>query len=575
MTNLNTKSANGDENECRANALTAFLLQLDDTNKNERIHNNLAIGCQQAHLVKFFTAKNYSSSARVATAGMRAFCNDEEITALGFLWDKNQKIFKPNLDQKLLDDGVYLVPLINADNQIFGLQFFTDPDAKPQLLTAATSATNDDIAPATSDEQQLGLTYAELARLQLPEREEVVFGLARGEVGTFNAITNSGKTTLLRNAMVCACTRREFEPLGKFELARRVAFLDFEDSLTFLKRDLSVMLERLPPECKARFDDNALLICDVRIGDEDLSLSNYAHLAQVTKRLQLFQPDLIIIDTISSAFSIRNENDNAEVRKFVMRPLRHLAKDCNAALIAAHHISGKNEDGATREAAHKGRGASSFGDLSRVVFNLERDSVKDAVVLSCAKIKGKKFTDTILKLDAEIRWFTVEGESRKVTNYELLLEMFDDHKPHSTKDAIAEMDGVLSERSVKTMLNDAVRRGDLEKTGHGIYRKCNSAITYRDCTIALSDNHQQKQQLSGDSEQSEKAVVALSESVKNAEFNVQANGNLFAVALPRPEPDFELGSEEPAATVICWCCGSEWSAETARCSNCDSELIPF
>jgi RecA-family ATPase len=239
--------------------------------------------------------------------------------------------------------------------------------------------------------------------------------LGRGEVGMVNAVNNAGKTTLLRNLMVSLCTGRAYAPLGNFSLPKRVAFLDFEDTLTFLRQDLRVMLAACSGSEQARFSDNALLVCEARLDDEDLSLSKQYHFFTVTERLHGFAPDLIIVDTIASAFQIRNENDNAEVRAFITRPLKQLAKDCNAALLAAHHIGkAKAEEGQTREASHKGRGASSFADMARLVLNLEKDNINDTVILSCAKVKGQKFADTILRLNLATRWFASQG--RQITN---------------------------------------------------------------------------------------------------------------------------------------------------------------
>lgn len=319
--------------------------------------------------------------------------------------------------------------------------------------------------------ENLGFTFGQLSNLDLPPREEIIFGLGRGEVGMLNAVNNAGKTTLLRNLMISLCTGKPFPPFGNFNLPKRVAFLDFEDSLEFLRSDLSKMLSGFADAGKARVNDNALLICDVRINDEEMSLSKSYHLFQITNRLKSFAPDLIIVDTISSAFQIRNENDNAEVRRFITRPLKMLAKDCNAALLSAHHIGkAKLEEGQTREASHKGRGASSFADMSRLVLNLEKDSIDDTIKLVCAKVKGSKFNDLKMKLNLEDRWFEAIGEIKELTNYEFIIEMFSDNKEYSTKEVVEEFKGVMSERLIKSNLNEAIKHKDLKKVRHGIYQ---------------------------------------------------------------------------------------------------------
>ncbi len=48
--------------------------------------------------------------------------------------------------------------------------------------------------------------------------------------------------------------------------------------------------------------------------------------------------------------------------------------------------------------------------------------------------------------------------------------MFSDGKEYSTKDVVEEFDGVMSERLLKSNLNQAVKRGDLMKVRHGFYQ---------------------------------------------------------------------------------------------------------
>jgi hypothetical protein len=334
---------------------------------------------------------------------------------------------------------------------------------------AQTAETEDE----TNEFEKIGFTYGELIKLDLPAREEICFGLGRGEVGLLNSVNNAGKTTLLRNLMISLGIGKPFPPFGNFSLPKRVAFLDFEDTLSFLRRDLSVMLANFSDLEKSRFNDNALLICEYADGQgEDLSLSKLQHLGVLTENLIKFAPDLIIVDTISSAFQIRDENNNAEVRRFIMRPLKQLAKDVGAAVIATHHIGKpKIEEGQTKEASFRGRGASSFADMARLVLNLEKDSVDQTVTLVCAKVKGAKFTDLKFKLNLETRWFESQGECREVTNYSLLLEMFADGREYSTKEVVDEFNGVMSVRNTKSYLNKAVENKDLEKVRHGIYQK--------------------------------------------------------------------------------------------------------
>lgn len=345
-------------------------------------------------------------------------------------------------------------------------------------------------SPRTKN-NNFGLTYKELLRVTIAEREEIICGLGRGEIGLLNASTDVGKTTLLRNVIISLCVGRAFDPLVKAGPPRRVALLDFEDTRSYLRQDLKRMTSTLSSAEQELFANNALIFCDERDAeDRDLSLSDREHLRQITQRLKDFDPDLIGVDTTSKGFRINNENDNSEVIDSVMRPLRRLAQDCNAALIALHHVGkSRSEEGQIREASHKGRGASAFADQSRIVLNLSRDNVdRNSVVLSCAKLKGKKFDNVLLRLDPQVRWFSRQGTRLEPTPYEMLLEIFSDGEEHTTQEVKVELDGLVSERSVKRLLKEGVDRSDLFKVKHGIYKKMPEGEAYKDDTSALTES---------------------------------------------------------------------------------------
>ncbi len=88
-------------------------------------------------------------------------------------------------------------------------------------------------------------------------------------------------------------------------------------------------------------------------------------------------------------------------------------------------------------------GAAAFADQSRVILNLERDATDD-VILSCPKLKGEKFADTIFRYDSQKRWFVKQGESIIRTNYEILLEIFDDGKTFKRSEIDEMFEGEMS-----------------------------------------------------------------------------------------------------------------------------------
>lgn len=64
---------------------------------------------------------------------------------------------------------------------------------------------------------------------------------------------------------------------------------------------------------------------------------------------------LVVVDTLPAYFSLKDENDNAEVATFVAK-LGKIARDMNVLIMPIHHV-GKNADGGLRGASALGAGA--------------------------------------------------------------------------------------------------------------------------------------------------------------------------------------------------------------------------
>lgn len=343
---------------------------------------------------------------------------------------------------------------------------------------------------------KIGYTFGELQKLDLPRREEIIRGLAKGENGLLNAVTNVGKTTLIRNLALSLVCGHLFSPLSVSNKKYRVVIIDSEDSLSFLRSDISKMIVDFSEAEKELVRQNLLLVCEFDLQGEDLKLNKPEHFNLIASTITDFKADIVFIDTISKSFSIRNENDNSEIKEFVMKPLHRLARLTGTAILASHHIGkAKLEDGHAKENAHKGRGASSIADLSRTIFNLERDSVNDTVILSCPKTKGEKFQNTILKLEKESRWFIREREYLIQTNYEILIEVFTDGESYKRKEIDEILEGQMSKATITRTLNDAVKRGDLTKQ-KGIYSKNAQMLTpYSDEHLSIFDKPSGKNSL--------------------------------------------------------------------------------
>ncbi len=187
---------------------------------------------------------------------------------------------------------------------------------------------------------------------------------------------------------------------------------------------------------------------------EPLSLSRHLRVLEAKVR-GMGGVDELIIDTASAAFALRNENDNSEVANFVMKPLVRLARKLNCVLVLVHHVGkAKAEEGTSREQAHRGRGASAWGDFSTSIFNLDADPHdKDRVTLTCGKRKNGGNYETVLRLDRDRRWFKVTDDTmvKPLTNDDLVVEAMESiGRPEiQTAEILSMLDGRVKQRTVR------------------------------------------------------------------------------------------------------------------------------
>ena len=108
--------------------------------------------------------------------------------------------------------------------------------------------------------------------------------------------------------------------------------------------------------------------------------------------------------------------------------------------------------------------------------------------MSCPKLKGEKFPDTIFKYDKDRRLFERQGTTSIVSNYEILLEAIEDEKGYKRKDIDEILDGEMSKATITRNLKEAVGRGDLYKQ-KGVYSKNAQMLTpYSDEHLSISSN---------------------------------------------------------------------------------------
>ncbi len=253
--------------------------------------------------------------------------------------------------------------------------------------------------------------------------------------------------------------------------------IDGENTQAELQRDLKTMTRDFPPILVKTIDNNLLFVCDEYVNSDLLDLKDPAHMEAVIERAKDFKPDLIIVDTMAALFALRNENDNAEVKSYVMSPLKRLAKEANAAVWLLHHIGKQSEESSTVNAAYSGRGGSNFGALSRTVIKLSAPdkSNRNRVVFSVAKSKGYRLDDLMMELDFDSRWFTVSNEPppKPVSSREEIVKFIT--KEFATKEIVNAFEGKYSKRTVEDKLSQAVDYGEILNLQRGRNKPIDSA----------------------------------------------------------------------------------------------------
>jgi len=325
--------------------------------------------------------------------------------------------------------------------------------------------------------------YTSLRELHAKETvpaDDLMIGVRRRQVTIFASVTNVGKTTVMLNHALAAAGGQMWLPLlpDAPERPLKIVFIDAESTDDELKKDTQTMLRSIGN--KEIAIENFIPVVDATIDDEALNLSNKKHFDQVKRFLKYHQPDIAIFDTISALFTLYSENDNAEVVRKVIRPLKELAVAGNCAIWASHHI-GKAGESDDAEKAYRGRGASSFGANVRGVINLTKEKTRGDgyVKLELGKSKGNQFEPVILKLDSAKRTFDLLAEAPKVeTPYQQVIGVFNGH-PLKRAEVLEKLPK-FKPATVDRYLKQAVGSGELIKSEGGLYEKPQNPTPYRD-----------------------------------------------------------------------------------------------
>lgn len=326
----------------------------------------------------------------------------------------------------------------------------------------------------------------ELHEAQTEPADYVLTGVRRRQVTLFLSVTNVGKSTILLNHCLAVAAGKRWAPLLPEAPARplKVMYFDGESTDDELKQDTLTMLQTIGGKDVAQA--NFIPIVEPAVMGESLDLSDRRHFDFVKVLIAQRQPDIVVIDTIGALFTLFNENDNAEVKRKVIRPLKALAKAGNCAVIGVHHIGKRGENTTDEEEAYLGRGASAFGTDTRAVFTLKREKAlgEGYVRLTLGKAKGVKFDPVNLRLDFAARTFDLLAEAPKVeTPYQKVVNVFNGH-PLRRKDVEDLLPG-LGKRTIADALAKALKAGELTQPKTGSYQKPDRA----NCADPIGNAH--------------------------------------------------------------------------------------
>jgi hypothetical protein len=345
----------------------------------------------------------------------------DEIEAL--LLVSNQKRCKPPLSdrevRRIAKSVSRYSPAETIDIQIEDDQPASSPSPVPPspginaVNMDATDPASDNYDPFAWDggDKLLGAITAEQLSLTVFAQPEMLLqGLYRGDWGLVVGIGSVGKTTLMHNMIVCLAAGRPFPPIiPEDQPPRRILYLDFESNPWRLQQQISKLREVLTVRENLLVDENLHFAIEPQTNGQPWRLTDRQSLLNLAKYVQDHKIDLVIIDTLSQAAALNDENSNSEVQNKVVTPVRRLVRHCDCGLLLLHHEGKGKTQTEGYYLQYRARGSSALVDGSRYSITVMPTSGQKGcpVTISNSKDKGGAFPDVQMQLDIESRWFGV------------------------------------------------------------------------------------------------------------------------------------------------------------------------
>ena len=247
--------------------------------------------------------------------------------------------------------------------------------------------------------------YKDFKNQSFLPKEILAFHIGKGDVAMLSGATNAGKSTLFRNVLMCMAAGKAFMPFYDGQRPVKTIYFDLETDAEDLHRDTSIMDQVFTKAEIALLGDN-LIVVPKGLLNGDLFQFN-THEDWINFVIKENGCEFVIVDNVSAAFDLRDENSGSEVTKKVMKPLGKLAMQGHCGVAFCHHFGKAKMELTDDVGVHAGRGSSSFGNLSRTVFNMFGNVSKgELVTVECSKRKtdgGQSYRE-VFRLEAD-RWF--------------------------------------------------------------------------------------------------------------------------------------------------------------------------
>jgi hypothetical protein len=359
----------------------------------------------------------------------------------------------------------------------------------PSVQQAPSPQTVPDINPdadydpfAWDDTEPLlgAITAEQLAMTVFAEPEMVLQGLFKGDWGLMVGIGSVGKTTLMHNICVCLASGRPFLPIVPAgQKPRRILYLDFESNPWRLQKQIGTLREWLTSSENDLLDKNLHFAIEPQTAGNPWRMTDRQSLLNVAKYIQEQKIDLLLIDTISQAAALNDENSNSEVQNKVVTPMRRLVRHCDVAVLLMHHEGKAKKGSGENHTQYRARGASALMDGARYQITMvaDDDERRDPVKVINSKNKGAGFNPVLMSLDNESRWFSVIGElSPSITLGQSIIDTLDAQAVEMTVDEVCTLIPGAVKGSITNKLSELARMGKIIRTKHGSYRS-NSAVS--------------------------------------------------------------------------------------------------